>query len=250
MKKNVWFAALAVIQLAFLQAALAAEESVPKHLELARELVATLKPENNKYEIFGPGRGVRWKGDFLTNESSVKAACTVFVTAVLDRAQSPVSKAVASNTSWKHELRVNNYYEAVQKGFGLKQVGSVADAAPGDLFLFSCKDVCTTSQSTDIQGHITFIDANPVKKAPTPPIVEGTQQWLVTVIDSADGPHGREDTRWRPEGDPKARGVGRGTYRIYTDMNGVPVGYTNGPNHPKYHDAKERPMAIGRPLPY
>ena len=31
---------------------------VPKHLELARELVATVKPENNKYVIRGP-EGVR-----------------------------------------------------------------------------------------------------------------------------------------------------------------------------------------------
>ncbi|MGB4913776.1 MAG: hypothetical protein WBO95_16935, partial [Candidatus Dechloromonas phosphoritropha] len=70
MKKIVRLVAFAVIELAFLQAALAVEDAIPKHLELARELVATVKPENNNYEVFGPGRGVRWKGDFLTSENT------------------------------------------------------------------------------------------------------------------------------------------------------------------------------------
>lgn len=249
-KKIVRLVALAVFEFAFFQAASAAEDVISKHLELARELVATVKAENNTYEVFGPGRGVRWKGDFLTSENSVNASCVVFITAVLDRAKSPVSTSVASNTRWQRELRVNNYFESVQKGYGLKQVGSLVDAEPGDLFLFSCKDMCANSKSTDIQGHITFIDVKPTLKNPTPPLIEATQQWLVTVIDSADAPHDRNDTRWRPQGERKASGVGRGTYRVYTDMNGVPVGYTNGPNGPKFHDGKDRPIVIGRPLPY
>ena len=30
-------------------------------------------------------------------------------------------------------------------------------------------------------------------RLPMPPLIENTIQWLVTVIDSADGPYGRED---------------------------------------------------------
>jgi hypothetical protein len=223
---------------------------VPKHLELARELLTTVKPENNNYEVYGPGRGVRWKGDLFARENAVNTACVGFVTAVLERAGSPTPKAVASKTSWKHELRVNNYYESVEKGFGLQKIGRLNDAEPGDLFLFSCKDMCANSKATDIQGHITFIDEKPIQKNSTPPLIDGTLQWLVTVIDSADAPHGLKDTRWSPQGEPKRTGVGRGTYRVYTDMSGVPIGYTNGPNQPKLHEIKDRPIVIGRPMNY
>jgi len=241
--------AVAALLLASINALAQDATPVPKHLEMARELLATVKPENNKYVIFG-ARGVRWKGDLFTSENSVNASCVGFVSDVLARAGSPSVKAVESNTYWKKSLRVNNYFEAVEKGYGLKQVPSIGDVVPGDLFIFSCRDQCANSESSDIQGHITFVDVKPTQKKPTPPLIEDTLQWLVTVIDSADAPHDLKDTRWRPQGEPKATGVGRGTYRVYTSMDGVPVGYTNGPNGQKFHDAKDRPITVGRPLPY
>ena len=69
---------------------------------------------------------------------------------------------------------------------------------------------------------------------------------MVTVIDSADSAHDQTDTRWVPKGEKKITGVGRGTYRIYTDAEGVPVGYTNG-FAAKYHDIAMRPIVISRP---
>lgn len=223
---------------------------VPKHLELARELVATVKPENNKYVIRGP-EGVRWKGDLFTSENTVNTMCTGFVSAMLEKAKNPTVKEIESKTYWKKHLRLDSYWEAVQKGYGLQKVPTLDAAKPGDLFMFWCNaGICRTREGYDAYGHITIIDAISKRKQPTPPLIENTTQWLVTVIDSADGPHGREDTRWRPKGEPIATGVGRGTYRVYTDLAGIPVGYTNGPNDPKYHDGKERPINIGRPLPY
>lgn len=222
--------------------------TVPKHLELARELVATVKPENNKYRYIGP-EGVRWKGDLFTSENTVNTMCTGFVGAVLEKAKSPTIKEVESKTYWKKYVRMDSYWEALQKGYGLQKVETLEAAKPGDLFMFICNDSCNSSEGTAL-GHITIVDVAPKRKEPTPPLIENTVQWTVTVIDSADGAHSRDDTRWRPQGEPKVTGVGRGTYRVYTDMAGVPVGYTNGPNHPKFHDVKERPIGIGRPLPY
>lgn len=225
------------------------DTSIPKHLELARELVATVKPENNKYVLRGPD-GVRWKGDLLTSENTVNAHCTGFVGAVLERAKSQTVKEVESKTYWKKYLRVDNYYEAVTKGYGFTQIAKLGDAKPGDVFLFRCNDPCGNSQTNDVQGHITIIDVTPTQKKPTPPIIDGTLQWVVTIIDSADSPHSKDDTRNVADGMQKVTGVGRGTYRVYTDAEGMPVGYTTGPNHPKFHDIKDRPIAVGRPLPY
>ena len=51
--------AVAALLLASINALAQDATPVPKHLEMARELLATVKPENNKYVIFG-ARGVRW----------------------------------------------------------------------------------------------------------------------------------------------------------------------------------------------
>ena len=229
-----------------LSSANAQDAPVPKHLELARELVATVKPENNKYVIRGP-EGVRWKGDLFASENSVNTMCTGFVGAVLDKAKNSTIREIESKTHWKKRLRMDSYWEALQKNIGLKKIDSLETARAGDLFMFMCNDTCTTSEGAAL-GHVTIIDAYSKKKDPTPPLIDNTIQWLVTVIDSADGPHGKDDTRWRPQGEPKVTGVGRGTYRVYTDLDGAPLGYTNGPNVLKFHSVKERPIGIGRPL--
>jgi hypothetical protein len=231
-----------------------AASSIPKHLELARELVATVKPENNKYVIFR-ATGVHWKGDLFTSENSVNTACAGLVTGVLEHAKSPSVDKVKSNTQWKHELRTNNYFEAISKELGFNKISKLSDVLPGDIFAFSCKDICSVTDgnenaTSDIQGHVTFVDAKPTLKNPTPPLIDGTLQWLLPIIDSSPGPHDMKDTRWRPKGEPRVSGVGRGTIRIYTDPDGVPVGYTAGPNAKKLHIIEDRPIIFGRPQAY
>jgi hypothetical protein len=220
---------------------------VPKHLELARELVATVKPENNKYRFIGP-EGVRWKGDLFTSENTVNTMCTGFVGAMLDRAKNPTIKEIESKTYWKKYVRLDSYWEALQKGYGLQKVATLNEVKPGDLFMFFCTTGCNTSEGPAL-GHITIVDEAPKQKEPSAPLIDNTLQWVVTIIDSADGPHGKNDTRWRPQGEPKVNGVGRGSYRVYTDLQGVPVGYTNGVNAPKFLNITERPIGVGRPLP-
>jgi hypothetical protein len=230
--------------------------SIPKHLELARELVATVKPENNKY-VLNHGSGVRWKGDLFNSESSVNTACGGFVAAVMERAGNTSIDVVKSKTS-SHILRVKQFLEAVANDWGFSKVSKVGEIVPGDLFLFRCNDRCVAAETNnflghktvtevDAAGHVTIVDVKPTQKKPTPPLIDGTQQWLVTVIDSSESPHDLKDTRWRAKSEPPVTGVGRGTYRVYTDMDGVPVGYTNGPNGQKLHTIKDRPILIGRP---
>lgn len=247
MKKSLWFVALAVTEFAFSQVAWAAEDAVPKYLELARELVATVKPENNKYEFNGP-EGVRWKGDLFTSENSVRTACGPFVAAMFERAKDPTVDVIKSHVNFYQRtkyLRITDWYEASMKGWGLKKVETLNEVQPGDLFIFACFDKCGTSQG-DVPGHITIVDEKPIKAAAKNPVIEGTEQWELTVIDSADAAHDRNDTRFVPKGEKKITGVGRGSYRIYTDVSGIPVGYTNGFGT-KYNAIATRPIVISRP---
>ena len=221
--------------------------AVPKYLELARELVATVTPENNKYLFQGP-QGVRWKGDLFASENSVKTACGGLVAAVFERAKDPTIDTIKTHIGARYRtsaVPMKDWYEASKKGWGLKKVLSLGDVRPGDLFIFSCLDKCETSQG-DAQGHIAIVDIKPYKIAPRKPLVEVADQWVVTVIDSADTAHDQNDTRHVPKGEKKITGVGRGTYRIYSDTEGNPVGYTSGFGA-KYHDISVRPIVFSRP---
>lgn len=236
--------ALGIITFAFAAvSAFAQTESVPKYLELARELVATVKPENNMY-AHGP-QSVHWKGDLFASESSVHAACGGFVRGVLERAKDPTIDLVRSH---KKSILLVDWVDAVKSERGVKKVDTLFDVQPGDFFVFICliKDTCKTSQG-DAEGHITIVDIKPEKIAPKAPILEGTDQWNLTVIDSADSAHDRNDTRFVPKGDKKITGVGRGSYRIYTDHSGVPVGYAIGFGGSKFNPISERPITIARP---
>jgi len=212
----------------------------PKHIELARELLVTVKPENNKYIAYGP-QGVRWKGDFFTSENVVNTQCVGLISAVLDRAKCPTVDIIKSKTSWRGTLLIDNYFEAINKGYGLTKIESLFDAKAGDIFMFRCRDACRNNEGV-IDGHIAFVDEKPVQRAATRPIIENTLQWTLTVIDSSDTAHNITDTRY----ETKQTGIGRGIYRVYTDLEGKPVGYTTGYAF-KYFPDEVRNLLFARP---
>lgn len=219
--------------------------AIPKHLEYARELVATVTPNNNKYSFTGP-YGVRWKDGLFTNENKVNTMCTGLVSAVLEKAGSKSVSEVEQKTRWRKYLRIENYYEAIEKGYGFSKIETVYNLQPGDIFIYKCNQPCSTSQG-EAQGHIMIIDAIPKKHSPTPPILANTEQWIFTIIDSADRAHDRNDTRWVPkDAEQRITGVGRGHIRVYTDAQGLPVAFGNGLGAHIF-DRETRPVLWARP---
>jgi hypothetical protein len=91
---------------------------------------------------------------------------------------------------------------------------------------------------------------------PRTPIVAGTQQFAISVIDSNEEYVGSDDSRLADPSN-KIRGLGRGTIRIYVDTNGEIVGWARTfKNVKKFFsydsrfpsDTKPRKAAIGRPI--
>ena len=94
-------------------------------------------------------------------------------------------------------------------------------------------------------GHVMLIAGKPRKMAPAEPMVDGTEQWEVPIIDSSKSGHGPADTRNR--GGEKHDGVGEGVLRVYTNRSGKLAGYTWSPARGShFSDPKEHPLAIGR----
>lgn len=205
------------------------QSTIPRHLQLARELVATVKPENNRYNFVNRPTGVHWKGDVFRSENSVDTMCVGLVTDVLEKAESPAFKELKSKVNWRKQVWGRDFVEAMKQGYGFSQIKKIDEVEPGDIYILRCApDLGCSAQGAPAEGHVAFVDVKPFKQASKRPFVAGTTQWVVTLIDSDLGPHDPEDTRRTLPGAPKITGVGRGSVRIYTNDDGAQVGYSNG----------------------
>jgi hypothetical protein len=126
---------------------------------------------------------------------------------------------------------------------------------PGDLLAHAMLDKEVQKQ-TGTTGHVFLINSAPKPIGSKRPLVAGTRQFEVSIIDSNEEHVGSDDSRLaRPSN--KITGLGKGTIRLYADASGELVGWARTfPNSnrffsysPKFpSDTKLRKAAIGRPV--
>jgi cell wall-associated NlpC family hydrolase len=207
----------------------------PQHLADALALVQNLDLDNTGY-VHGEG-SVTWDG---TPEAYVD--CSGFVNALLqhsygyDQAQFELWFGTGRPTA-------ADYHDAIVNQVGFTEIASLKDARPGDLLAVKYADPKPGST-----GHIMVV-AGPIRQIePIGPLVDGTEQWEVPVIDSALSGHGPSDTRHgKGEGGKDHDGVGQGILRVYTDSDGNVLGYTWSTS-PKssFRDQDDHNLVIGR----
>jgi hypothetical protein len=232
-----------------------ASEPVPLHLVMARKLVENVRPENNHY-VAG-GESISFPGDFLSDKYAVHADCSGFVRAVFDRSKYPTASRMgyAYTSSWRHHLTSEDFVYSIEHGLGFTRIDDVRKARPGDVLAQALLDY-GDQRDAHSTGHTQLIDSVPRSIAPRAPVVEGTTQYEVAVIDSNEGWGGPDDTRLA---DPahKVQGLGRVTIRLYADADGHLVGWARTfPKTQRFFsfdtrfpsDTKPRKAALGRPL--
>ena len=114
-------------------------------------------------------------------------------------------------------------------------------------------------------GHMLFIDSLPVKlEKPRKPLVDGLDQYEVTIIDTSQEAKSRDDTRFvsdaalRDENEakgkqrgsvasPNYKGVGRGRIRFYADDAGDIKGIAFSFDKAKFHGLDDWNILVGRP---
>jgi hypothetical protein len=219
--------------------ALADDVPVPKHLELGRTLVANVSSENTSYKHSGL---VHWKGDFLVSQYQAHVDCSGLINSLLERAESPTIGNL-KRVARRGRPRAEDYYTFIFEQTGFKRIDSLTEVLPGDIIAVKY------FERRDNTGHVMLVDAKPVlRKKNTKPIIDGTKQWEVIIIDSTEGNHGKGDTRVKPDGS-KYDGVGRGTIRLYTNEQDQVVAYTASiAASSKIREAPKAPIAIGRPI--
>ncbi len=105
----------------------------------------------------------------------------------------------------------------------------------------------TTETNT---GHIMMVVLPPVLRASTSPLINGTKQYDVMIIDCSNSGHGSTDTRYITATGTFNQGVGRGVFRIYTNSKGVIQGYTwSTYSNSVYYNQSQRHLEVGKFVP-
>ena len=228
---------------------------VPKHLALARELVENIKPEDNQY-ILG-GEFISFPGDAFSSRYAMKADCSGFLLAVFERARYP-TRSQMTFLKWspgRKRARAEDFLYSIENEKGYRHIRKVEEMKPGDLLAHAMLNV-EDQRQTGTTGHVFLVNSTPRKIAARRPVVDGTTQYEVTIIDSNTEHVGDDDSRLQYPAN-KLHGLGQGTIRVYSDSDGELVGWARtfrntrlffsySPRFPS--ETKLRKGAIGRPV--
>ena len=230
-------------------------EEVPQHLSFARELVTHIAPENNHY-VLG-GQFIGFPSDAVRGKHAMKADCSGFLLALFDRAgYSTRSRMMFLKESrLRKRPRAEDFVLSIEHEAGFKRIRIIDDVRPGDLLAHAMLKVEDQMQ-TGTTGHVMLINSRPKLITARKPMVAGTRQFEVSIIDSNEEHLGDDDSRLANAAN-KITGLGSGTIRIYGDAKGELVGWARtfskstrffsySPRFPS--DTKLRKAAIGRPL--
>ena len=236
----------------------AQESGIPKYLQLARDFVANTKQENNSYS----NRNIytRMPGDLFASEYVVATDCGGFVEDMFRRTKSGVLEQLTTK-KFKTRFSIFDWHPSIEREEAFTRITKVTDIKPGDVAAW----LYTEKVTHTLPGHILFIDSPPVKlEKPRKPLVDGLDQYEVTIIDTSQEAKSRDDTRFvsdaalRDENEakgkqrgsvasPNYKGVGRGHIRFYADAVGEIRGIAFSFDRAKFHGLDDWNIVVGRP---
>ena len=182
---------------------------------------------------------VTWKGFNHANAFESRTDCSGLINSLLMQSYGYTAADLAQLFGARRPLAIT-YHNAILAQTSFKHLLTVDEMQPGDLIAIQYP------VDSDNTGHIMLVAELPVRVVATKPLVPGTQQWTVTVIDSSESSHGGLDTRRNADGSSNA-GLGQGTFRIYANAAGEPQGYTWSTfGNSEFFTQAQRNLVIGR----
>lgn len=183
---------------------------------------------------------VKWKGVNGASEYECRTDCSGLINQLIKQAYNIDDETFNKWMKKKKRAYAKDYYNQILNGNGFQGYTNIKDAIAGDLIAIKFPKLM------DDTGHIMLISESPVEMEAAAPIVEGTKQWKVKIIDETSSGHGTSDSRYL--GDNKYRsGIGTGYFRIYTNDDGEIKGYCwSTEKASKYREADVRKVIIGR----
>lgn len=222
--------------------------SEPEHLGLAELLIATILPATNFY---GDPALITLEGQNGKNYSTNRSRCASLVTQLLEKAYDPDFVSWFGCTS----PHAASYHDAIEVEDGFTRIESIHDVRPGDIIAIryldaGCKNLtCGTASNCGSTGHVAIVADFPRSRAASKPLVTGTTQYSVEIIDTSTSYHGADDTRYQADvGGAHDQGVGQGTMRLYVDPDDDAIvghSWSTSSGSAFYGNAK-RDVVIGR----
>jgi hypothetical protein len=199
----------------------AVEETAPRpeHLIAAEKIATEIDPSDNAYSYTDPF--IKWKGYDGATRYQNRTDCSEFFNLLLRHSYRVSAERLREMTGHdRPTARV--WFDAIKAGKTaslLEVVPKLTQAKAGDVLFVRYPE------GSGDTGHVMVLATKPMAREASKPIVEGTRQWEVAVVDSSKDAHGPKDTRHKGEGKIN-QGVGRGTLRLYTSEDGTLAGYT------------------------
>lgn len=219
-----------------------AEETIPKHQQLAREFAANTKPENNNHAL--QNRYTSAPADGAGVEYAVHTDCIGLVEEVLRRSYGSVPKPLTKK--FKTRYSIIDYVNSADQGAIFTKVQKVTDLKPGDIVMWRYSD---TNEKTPehANGHALLIDSVPEKVSGLLSKNWNYTQYRVRSIDSSDYPKGSSDSRSKSN---NRTGVGSGTINLLADdkdgsVQGVD--FDQAKSSPRYQ-GKDLVIVMARPI--
>ncbi|HSS78536.1 MAG TPA: hypothetical protein VLV54_17555 [Thermoanaerobaculia bacterium] len=209
----------------------------PDLLEWARRLVAGVTPETNLYA--SRPTIVTWTGVNGASETRNRSVCSALVAHLMMQAYGYRSADFASWLGGRFP-RAAGIHDAIAAGRGFDLVTRIAEIRPGDVLAIKYPP------GSHPTGHVLLAATRPVERRATEPIVPGTVQYELSVIDSSHTGHGPTDTRHYAKGKFHSA-VGEGLFRLYAGSDGGWVGYYwSVTKASEVYTPSERHLVIGR----
>jgi hypothetical protein len=208
----------------------------PKHLEDAETLLKDITPDHTYYKHKEPD--VVWKTGGAP--AVCNTDCSGLVNVLLSRCYPAVDDTFYRTVLGQKRPQAKNYYDAIVKGKEFMHIKNIKDVKPGDIIAIKYPPGGTNT------GHMMLVADLPKSRTASKPVVEGTEQWELTVIDSSMSGHGPTDTRRKEDGKFRT-GLGRGVARLYAKPSGEIAGYSwSTLAGSDFQDQSKRQLAIGR----
>jgi len=209
----------------------------PDLLEWARRLVNGVTPETNLYA--SRPTIVTWSGVNAASETRNRSVCSALVAHLMMQAYGYRAADFASWLGGRFP-RAAGFHDAIAEGRGFTPILRIAEIRPGDILAIKYPP---GSKPT---GHVLLAASRPVERQATDPVVSGTVQYEISVIDSSHTGHGPTDTRHYAKGKFHS-GVGEGLFRLYAAPDGTLAGYSwSVTKASEEYTPSERHLVIGR----
>jgi hypothetical protein len=200
-------------------------------------LVTNVTPINNVY-VNGVG-SVSWAGQNGATIYACSTDCSGFLNRLLTQSYGYTS---AYYKTWMGVTRplAEHYYNEIVTKDHFRPIKTVSEIQQGDFVAIKYSGNATNT------GHCMLVAAAPTLRSATDPLVAGTTQYELSVMDCASSGHGSTDTRYATSDS----GIGKGILRIYVGSNGTIAGYTWSTfSNSVYYHKMARPLVVGRLIP-